>query len=190
MIIYAKFRKQPWAGLLSIRRWRFRVFLRLAAIATKCRFLRKDIEFTSCSGYNINTAEVFVLHMDLQALQLLKQAETLNNSQYWKFYMSSWKHTLIFIRKISFFGSKCPQYVGVNIQSGISPSDKIDILENQGTGFLFLSKTGVISQIRETGFLFLTIKLIKMTLLPHQSLVSAEKLALKYPSPHSRNSLW
>ena len=31
--------------------------------------------------YNINTAEVFVLHMNLHALQLLKQAETFNNSQ-------------------------------------------------------------------------------------------------------------
>ena len=44
-------------------------------------------------------------------------------------------------------------------------------------------KAGVISQMRETGFLFLTVKLIKMTLLPHQCLVAAVKLASKYPSP-------
>ena len=54
--------------------------------------------------YNINTAEVFVLNMNLHALQLLKQAETFNNSQSWKFYISSWKHIPIFIRKnASFF---------------------------------------------------------------------------------------
>ena len=49
------------------------------------------------------------------------------------------------------------QYVGVNIQSGISPSDKINILESPKT--VFLSKSGVISQMRETSFLFLTINL-------------------------------
>ena len=51
--------------------------------------------------------------MNLQALQLLKQAETFIDSQSWKFYMSSWKHTPIFIRKIGifvmFWGSKGPK---------------------------------------------------------------------------------
>ena len=37
--------------------------------------------------------------MNLQALQLLKQAETFIDSQSWKVFMSSWKHTSIFIRK-------------------------------------------------------------------------------------------
>ena len=41
--------------------------------------------------------------MNLQALQLLKQAETFIDSQSWKFYMSSWKHTPIFIRKNRYF---------------------------------------------------------------------------------------
>ena len=74
------------------------------------------------------------------------------------------------------------QYVGVNIQSGVSPSDKINILERPKTVFFF-PKAGVISQRRETAFLFLTEKLIKMTLSPHQSVVSAVRLASKYPSP-------
>ena len=37
--------------------------------------------------------------MNFQALQLLKQAETFIDSQSWKFYMSSGKHTPIFIKK-------------------------------------------------------------------------------------------
>ena len=45
------------------------------------------------------------------------------------------------------------------------------------------SEVGVISQRRETGFLFLTVKLIKMTLSPHQSLVSAVRLASSTPPP-------
>ena len=55
---------------------------------------------------------------------------------------------------------------------------------------VFFPKAGVISQRRETGFLFLTVKLIKMTLSPHQSLVSAVRLASKYPSPTPETSLW
>ena len=47
------------------------------------------------------------------------------------------------------------QYVGANIQSGVSPSNKNNILESPKTVFFF-SKAGVISQWRETGFLFLT----------------------------------
>ena len=78
---------------------------------------------------------------------------------------------------------------GVNIQSGVSPSDKIDILESLKTVFFF-PKTGVILQLRETSFLFLIGKLIKMTLYPHQSLVSAVKLASKYPSPSPETSHW
>ena len=54
---------------------------------------------------------------------------------------------------------------------------------------VFFPKAGVISQRRETGFLFLTVKLIKMTLSPHQSLVSAVRLASKYPSPTPETSL-
>ena len=52
---------------------------------------------------------------------------------------------------------------------------------------VFFPEAGVISQRRETGFLFWTVKLIKMTLSPHQSLVSAVRLASKYPSPNPRN---
>ena len=73
---------------------------------------------------------------------------------------------------------------GVNIQSSISPSDKIGILDSPKT--LFIPEP-ILFHKRETGFLFLTVKLIKVTLLPHQSLVSAGKLASKYPYPHSRN---
>ena len=41
--------------------------------------------------------------------------------------------------------------------------------------------------MKETGFLFLTVKFIKMTFLLHQSLASAVKLASKYLSTHSKN---
>ena len=79
-------------------------------------------------------------------------------------------------------------HVGVNIQSGVSPSDKINILESPKTEFF--QKPVLMSQMTETSFLFLTVKLIKMTLLPHQSLFSAVKLASKYPSPTPETSLW
>ena len=52
----------------------------------------------------------------------------------------------------------------------------------------FFQKLG--SFHRETSFLFLTVKLIKMTLSPHQSLVSAVRLASKYPSLIPETSLW
>ena len=51
---------------------------------------------------------------------------------------------------------------------------------------VFFPKAGVISQTRETGFLFLTVKFIKMSLSPHQSLVSAVS-SFKVPLPHPRN---
>ena len=43
-------------------------------------FKKKKRIYLLLAGNNINTAEVFALHMDLQALQLIKQAETFNNS--------------------------------------------------------------------------------------------------------------
>ena len=160
--------------------------------------------------------------MNLQVLLILKQAETFNNSQSWKFNMTSWKHTPIFIRKNNFFfffqvfrlnmskiASKCTLW-STNTCTGFhftyseyrkwikrlfhsiwgSTFKAVSVRVTKSTCFFF-SKTEVISQMRETGFLFLTVKLIKMALLPHQSLVSAVKLASKYPRPpppptHSR----
>ena len=92
---------------------------------------------------------------------------------------------------LSFYFSKCPKLLlnahfgpqihaldsilpTVNIEIGLKgfftvyggqhskryqSDDKINILESPKT--VFFSKTGVISQTRETGFLFLTVKLIK-----------------------------
>ena len=159
--------------------------------------------------------------MNLQVLLILKQAETFNNSQSWKFNMTSWKHTPIFIRKNKYFfffffkflSSKCPKLLlnalwSTNTCTGFhftyseyrkwikrlftvygAQHSKRYQSEWQNRHFresedsVFFSKTEVISQMRETGFLFITVKLIKMALLPHQSLVSAVKLASKYPPP-------
>ena len=69
------------------------------------------------------------------------------------------------------------QYVGVNSQSGISPSDKIDILESPKRVFFFFQNRGYFTNERDWFLIFnrKTYK-IKMTLLPDQSLVSAVKL--------------
>ena len=163
--------------------------------------------------------------MNLQALQLLKQAETFIDSQSWKFYMSSWKHTPIFIRKNRYFchvlrlkkskiASKCTlwstntctgfhftysesrKWIKRILHSMWGPKFKVVSVRATKSTFYrvrrqcFFPKAGVISQRRETGFLFLTVKLIKMTLSPHQSLVSAVRLASKYPSLTPETSLW
>ena len=163
--------------------------------------------------------------MNLQALQLLKQAETFIDSQSWKFYMSSWKHTPIFIRKNRYFchvlrlkrskiASKCTlwststctgfhftyseyrKWIKRLLHSMWGQHSKRCQSEQQNQHFresedsVFFPKAAVISQWRETGFLFLTVKLINMTLSPHQSLVSAVRLASKYPSPTQETSLW
>ena len=163
--------------------------------------------------------------MNLQALQLLKQAETFIDSQSWKFYMSSWKHTPIFIRKNRYFChvlmlkrskiasksilwstntctgfhftySEYRKWIKRLLHSMCWSTFKVGRSERQNHHFresedsVFFPKAGVISQRREAGFLFLTVKFIKMTLSPHQSLVSAVRLASKYPSPTPETSLW
>ena len=116
-----------------------------------------------------------------------------------------------------FLGSKCPKLLlnahfgpqihaldsilpTVNIESGLKgfftvcgcQHSKRYQSERQNRHFresedsVFFQNRGYSTNERDR-FLFVTVKLIKMTLLPHQSLVSAVKLASKYPSPHSRN---